>query len=243
MGLPAQTGSPEVIFRNDEYVVINKPSGWIVNRATSAKPPIIQDWVEEELDIESGVERSGIVHRLDKETSGALVIAKTASAFEHLQKEFKERRVGKQYLALVHGVFTEKEGEISAQIGRLPWNRERFGVLAGGREADTKYKVEEEYQKGKEAYSLLRLFPKTGRTHQIRVHMKHLGHPVVADTFYAGRKTARADRAWSERMFLHAARISFVDAAGKEIAVETPLPPELKKALSHLEKPVGSDVS
>lgn len=181
-------------------------------------------------------ERAGIVHRLDKETSGILIVAKTPKSFENLQKQFKERIVKKTYVALVHGEVKPKEGEIKAAVGRLPWNRMRFGVLSGGREAVTKYKVvcSMYYVSGnsKEPVSLLELYPQTGRTHQIRVHVKYINHPIFADFLYAGRKTARSDRTILSRVFLHAAKISFAHpATGEQIALESPLPLELQKFL------------
>ena len=173
------------------------------------------------------------MHRLDKETSGILIVAKTKKAFENLQQQFKDRKISKTYTALVHGQVEPKEGTIEAPVGRLPWRRDRFGVLPGGREATTGYKVREYYKD----YTLLELKPKTGRTHQIRIHLKHLGHPVVADTFYAGRKTARADRLWCPRLFLHASGISFTHPeTGKEISFKSKLPADLLQVLTNLKK-------
>jgi 23S rRNA pseudouridine1911/1915/1917 synthase len=168
---------------------------------------------------------------LDKETSGLLIVAKTISAFENLQSQFKERKVTKTYIALVHGVVEPKEGEIIASVGRLPWRRERFGVLPGGREAITKYKVISYHSlitdHGSQ-FTLVELYPKTGRTHQIRIHLKFIGHPIVGDYFYAGRKTARDDREWCPRLFLHASKITFFHpVTGKEVKFESELPKDL----------------
>src|SRR5690606_3891808 len=110
-----------------------------------------------------------------------------------MQRQFKERKVSKTYMALAHGKVGPKEGTINAPVGRTPWRRDRFGVIAGGREAKTKYTVREYYKKDDENYTLVELNPVTGRTHQIRIHLKYLGFPIVGDTFYAGRKTARKD--------------------------------------------------
>lgn len=187
------------------------------------------------------INRNGIVHRLDKETSGVLVIAKTPEAFENLQAQFADRRVEKSYVALVHGKVEPKEGVIDAPVGRLPWNRERFGVLPDGREASTKYRVLSiQYAgegKDKQEYSLIELHPKTGRTHQIRVHMKSIGHAVVADEFYAGRKTARNDRKWCPRLFLHAKMIRFTHPkTGEKVEISSPLPADLEAAIAHLSR-------
>jgi 23S rRNA pseudouridine1911/1915/1917 synthase len=221
---------PTVIFKDEAILVLDKPSGWITNSASTAKDqPVVQSWLKSNIQYPiSNIDelRSGIVHRLDKETSGLLIVAKTKEAFETLQKEFKNREVKKSYIALVHGRFDLSEGEINAAVGRLPWNRRRFGVLAGGREAVTKYHV----NKAVGDYTLLDLYPETGRTHQIRIHLKHIGHPIVADEFYAGRKTSRDDRTWCPRLFLHAASISFIHPISRErVEFTSPLPADLKK--------------
>jgi 23S rRNA pseudouridine1911/1915/1917 synthase len=230
---------PQTIFEDASILIIDKPSGWVVNDATTTKnQPTIQSWLRTKNYPLSQVreKRSGIVHRLDKETSGILIIAKTTKAFENLQQDFKKRNISKKYLALVHGKVMPEKGSIKVPVARLPWNRERFGVLPGGRPSETSYRVDSYYQKGNNLYSLLNLQPKTGRTHQIRIHLKHLGHPVVSDPFYAGRKTARTDRAWCPRLFLHASQISFTHPSSeKKVNFQAPLPPDLEQALSTLQ--------
>jgi len=232
---------PTVIFEDKSFLAIFKPPGWIVNEAQTTKDqPVFQSWLKQSLDyplVRSKDYRSGIVHRLDKETSGVLLVAKTKKAFENLQAQFKKRTVEKTYKALVHGKVEIKKGNIKVPIGRLPWNRMRFGVLPGGREAETAYRVENYYKKDGENFTLLKLMPKTGRTHQIRVHLKHLNHPIVSDDFYAGRKTARADKTWCPRLFLHAATISFNQPeTQKRITLDSSLPQDLKEALRLLAK-------
>ena len=239
---------PIVIFEDEAIIVLDKPSGITVNRSDTTRYQItVQDWVEknekipaEELlpseALDTFLSRRGIVHRLDKETSGILIVAKTLDAFENLQRQFKERTVKKKYIALAHGTLPESEGEINVPVGRLPWNRKRFGVIAGGREAVTKYKVlSMQYKvlgKMKEPLSLVELYPETGRTHQIRVHLKHIGHPIFADFLYAGRKTAREDRKYLPRVFLHASEISFSHpVTGEQVEFKSELPKELKKFL------------
>ncbi len=249
---------PQVIFEDTSFILINKPSGMVVNRAESVKGETIQDWVEGKYRIENAefrsdeefISRSGVVHRLDKETSGILIIAKTPEAFHKMQEQFKLRMVTKKYLALVHGLIADENGTIKADVGRLPWNRERFGVMeeGEGKESETNYKVMKRFRvkpsendlrkhPGRDyGFSLVELMPKTGRTHQIRVHMKSIGHPVVADEFYAGRKTARDDRKWCSRLFLHAAAIEFCHPITHEMVnLEAGLPQDLKNALTHLE--------
>ena len=175
-----------ILFEDEAMLVINKPPGMVVNRAESVKGETVQDWVEKTYRIFIA-DRAGIVHRIDKETSGILLIAKTPDAFTELQRQFKERIIKKTYLAIVHGKLVPEEGEINAPVGRLPWNRERFGIVPGGKEAVTKYKI----QKYIKDFSIVELYPQSGRTHQIRVHVKYINHPIVGDYLYAGRKTAR----------------------------------------------------
>ena len=238
---------PKIISADKDLLVLDKPTGWIVNDSETTKDVLtIQDWLKDHFTYEIVANReyrSGIVHRLDKETSGILVIAKNPETFRFLQSQFKKRLVEKKYLALVHGRVTPMEGKIEAPVGRLAWNKKRFGVLPGGRSAVTYYKTTKNYDdveitKGiAERFTLLELSPKTGRTHQIRIHMKYLGHPVVSDEFYAGRKRARADRIWCKRLFLHAQSIAFTSPEnGKTVRLTSKLPLDLENALNSLEK-------
>lgn len=252
---------PKAIFEDEDILVVDKPSGMIVNRADTTKAEeTVQDWVEVRLKVpkvgkvpkvskgdqkafdtfdtsDTFFARAGIVHRLDKETSGLLIIAKSPEAFSDLQRQFKERVVKKKYIALAHGNVIPEEGEISATVGRLPWNRKRFGVIPGGRESATKYKILRYYDTkilGK--LTLLELNPLTGRTHQIRVHLKHIGYPIVADELYAGRKQARNDRKWCPRLFLHASEITFRHPGKDEmITFESKLPEDLQSTLVKLD--------
>lgn len=231
----------DIIFENENLLVVNKPSGVVVNRSETTNGNTLQDLIENNIEVSHQeepefIDRSGIVHRLDKETSGAIIIAKDSDSFATLQAQFKSRTVEKEYVALSHGKILPKEGEINASIGRLPWNRKRFGVLAGGREAVTLYKVEKFYKLNNESLTLVNLFPKTGRTHQIRVHLKYIGYPIFSDSLYAGRKIARNDRKILNRIFLHAKKISFVDPLSKEkITCVANLPQELSSLLEKLE--------
>ncbi len=236
----------KVVFEDNDILVLNKPSGITVNKSETTKGvETIQDFLEKEVlkdslinpDDSDFYKRSGIVHRLDKETSGILITAKNKNAFENLQSQFKERIVKKVYIALVHGRVEPEEGEIKVPVGRLPWNRKRFGVLAGGREALTRFKVISFYKSKKEELSLIEAYPETGRTHQIRVHMKYFNHPIFSDYIYAGRKTSRDDRISLPRVFLHANKIEFNHPVTNEkIRLEAPLAPELENFLATLEK-------
>jgi 23S rRNA pseudouridine1911/1915/1917 synthase len=235
----------QIIFENSEFAIINKSSGLTVNRSdTTLNEKTLQDLIEEFINLdfrgdEEFISRSGIVHRLDKETSGILIVAKNPDSFKALQLQFKGRVVEKEYIALCHGEIIPAKGMVNVPVGRLPWNRKRFGVLSGGREAQTAYEVHEIYKfkEGHEKLSLVRTFPKTGRTHQIRVHMKYLGHPIFGDELYAGRKVARDDRRFLQRVFLHAEKISFIDPQKNvRVVFKADLPGELVELLENLTK-------
>jgi 23S rRNA pseudouridine1911/1915/1917 synthase len=253
----------KIIFEDNDILIVDKPSGVIVNTADTTKGEwTVQDWLEKRWQTENSqwqladketdfYKRAGIVHRIDKETSGILIVAKNLASFENLQAQFKERKVEKVYIALAHGRVEPTDGEISVPVGRLPWNRTRFGVLAGGKEATTHYKVISYFKspvKDKEELTFLELYPKTGRTHQIRVHLKYINHPIFGDELYAGRKTARDDRKVLQRFFLHAKKISFFhpasnaalaesdSASRKRVEFESPLPEELQNVLEVLDR-------
>lgn len=242
----------KIIFEDQNFSVIEKPAGVIVNKADTTKNiKTLQDWVENEFKIknlkfnneekekyiidgysklEEFFDRSGIVHRLDKETSGIILVAKNPETFINLQKQFKNGQVKKKYIALVHGTI-ETDGEIMEPIGRLPWNRKRFGIIPEGRYAKTNYKILKQYKD----FTLLELTPITGRTHQIRVHLKHKGYPIFADELYAGRKTARNDRKVLDRHFLHACEITFLSpTTGVEVNFKSSLPEDLSNFLNTL---------
>lgn len=251
--------SPHILFEDEHLLAINKPSGMVVNRGFGAESTV-QDWVEslsfwrrpESTQIDTDfMRRSGVVHRLDKETSGVLLIAKTPEVFIELQRQFKDRKTEKVYMGLVHGKVEPEKGEINAPIGRNPRIRTKFVVMEGAREARTGYTVialservhfssREQERRLKsattpEAYSLVEFHPKTGRTHQIRVHAKHIGHPIVSDYLYAGRKTTRHDRKWCPRLFLHAAKLAFAHPkTGNRLTIEAPLPQDLQSVLKGL---------
>lgn len=229
-----------IVYEDDYVCVIDKPAGIVVNRAQSVKQETVQDWAEQKLQIDEVdndfFERSGIVHRIDKDTSGLLLIAKQPSAFKAFQLLFAQREIHKEYIALVHGKIDPKKGDIHASVGRLPWNRQRFGVLAGGRQAHTSYLVKRYYtDKSSGFYSLVHLVPTTGRTHQIRIHMKYIGHPIVSDEFYVGRKTYRKDRLFCPRLFLHAGKLHFLHPMNaKDVEITSPLPGDLNTVLNQL---------
>lgn len=235
-----------ILYEDDALLVIDKPAHLVVNRAQSVKQETVQDWMEEKFtnltnptnptnENKDFYDRAGIVHRIDKETSGILLIAKTLEAFIELQRQFKSREVKKTYLAIVHGKLVPEEGEINAPIDRLPWNPQRFGVMPGGKESVTKYKVVKSLKSKVESedITLVEVYPQTGRTHQIRVHLKYINYPIVGDYLYAGRKTSRDDRAGdAPRAMLHAWKISFTHPNTKKtLAIESPIPDDMKRII------------
>jgi len=229
---------PKIICQDDSLFVIDKPAGWIVNEAgTTKNQPVLQTWLRQfDYPLANDTEsRHGIVHRLDKETSGVMIVAKNKESFDKLQAEFKSREVQKTYIALVHGKLEPSEGIVTVPVGRLPWRRDRFGVVAGGRNSETNYKVLQFFPGNNAGHTLVEFYPKTGRTHQIRIHCKYIKHAIVADEFYAGRKTARNDRKWCPRLFLHAASIKFIHpTTGREVEFKSELPDDLKDVLKSL---------
>lgn len=229
----------KVLFEDAFILVIDKPAGLVVNRAETVKDKTLQDWVEDRHksifgksdSLSSFIKRSGIVHRLDKDTSGAMVIAKDITAFNHLQSQFKKRQVKKHYLALVHGRLEPKLGDIKMPLARQPSDRKKITVRLGGRVAVTQYQRLGLYN----GYSLVELEPETGRTHQIRVHLKHINHPIVADPIYLGDKRLKQDLGFCPRLFLHALKLSFVHPnTKKRVSFESKLALDLKRALASL---------
>lgn len=175
--------------------------------------------------------RAGIVHRLDKNTSGVLLVARTPEMFEHLQRQFQNRRVRKEYRALVHGVVPEAEGVIKLPLARSQRNplRRTIARPGEGKDAETSFHVLERYL----GHTLLAVFPRTGRMHQIRVHLAHLGFPVAGDPLYGKRARSQTPPGLS-RLFLHATKLTVRLPSGKEKTFESPLPPNLMAVLAAL---------
>lgn len=230
---------PKIIFQNSEYVVVDKPVGLTVNKSDTTKGQYtLQDWVNQQINRSTDQEnkegetdfykRAGIVHRLDKDTSGVIIIAKTPQAFENLQLQFKNREVQKTYLAVVWGSLKD-EGEVNAPITRNPYNRFRFGVFVGGKEARTGYKAVKEIKSG--LMTLVEVYPHTGRTHQIRVHLTYIGHPIVGDPLYSGGKKGKSGQEMFGRLLLHAYKITFADpGSGKKVEYKANIPEEFKRS-------------
>ena len=233
-----------VLFQDNDIVVISKPAGVVVNRAESVKRPTIQDWMEQEGKIQNqeskseGIQefanRSGVVHRLDKETSGVMVLARNVETFFKLKQQFKKRQTQKQYIALVHGNMTLREGTVNLPLKRNPFNRRRFTIAVDGKMGRTKYQVSNYFSHNQELFTLLNLWPKTSRTHQLRVHLSHLGFPIVSDPIYLGKRLA-ADLTWCPRLFLHAKSLSFFHPkSGEKVTFESELAKDLQTVLDLL---------
>lgn len=220
-----------IIFEDDFLLVIDKPvgisvteeEGGFVTGLRSEKSETVKDWVKHRykfVDCVGGHEdqfeqRFGIVHRLDKETSGVLLVAKTKEVFDYLKGLFKYRRIHKEYQALVYRIITDGRFEISAPVGRDKDSGTAFNVDEGGRQSTTEFKVVKRIQIPFPSTYLF-AYPKTGRTHQIRVHLKAFGHPVVNDHKYASRIFLESSKNFSTRMMLHAKSIDFTDWDGKK---------------------------
>jgi 23S rRNA pseudouridine1911/1915/1917 synthase len=228
--LEAEVIPLSVIYQDADVIVVDKPAGLTVHPAPGhPRGTLVNALLAACPNLRGigGTLRPGIVHRLDKDTSGLIVVAKNDRAMLALQSQLKAREVKKTYVALVRGVPDPREGMIEAPIGRNPKNRKKMAVVAGGRESTTKYRVTEVLGGG--AYALLEVEPVTGRTHQIRVHMSALGHPVVGDLTYGGRSKLLG------RQFLHAAKLAFeLPSSGRMIEFESPLPADLREVLADL---------
>ena len=244
-----------ILFEDKSLLAVDKPPGLVVDKSETQKQDTLEDLLASKYD--NFPARAGIVHRLDKDTSGVILIAKTQRVLENLQAQFKNRQIKKEYLALVHGVI-ENPGKVEGSIGRNPMRHDKFSVMEDGREAETEYspvnslqftvdslqsvfkdlkktEIKKLESMSYNQFTLLKCRPLTGRTHQIRVHLKYINHPIVADEKYVGRKIIRLDLRWCPRMFLHAKKIGFYHPGnGKWMEFESELPEDLKKALDVL---------
>ena len=222
-----------VVYEDEDLVVVDKPAGMVVHPAHGHQDgtlvnALLGRYPDLPVDEDS---RPGIVHRLDKDTSGLIIAAKNEGARRNLQLQFKEGQVEKTYLALVQGKVEPGRGMIDAPIGRDGRHRKRMAVVQrGGREAVTEYQVLEHLGD----YTLVEVRPRTGRTHQVRVHLAFIGHPVVGDTVYGYRK----QRLGLKRQFLHAQRLGFhLPSSGEYMALTSELPPDLREVLDRLRRP------
>lgn len=220
-----------IIHEDAALLVLNKPAGLVVNKSATALQGTLQDLLADYLcispqDQSEFAARCGIVHRLDKNTSGVMLVAKTEISFEALKSQFSRRLVEKEYIALLDGILEEPRIEVNAPLGRNPVNRLRFAVVAEGREARTLFKKIAEFPEA----TLVGVWPKTGRTHQIRVHAAALGHPVVGDILYSSKKRLLFWKEHYNRLMLHAHKISFTHPnSGQKVSFVAELPIEFGK--------------
>ena len=223
----------DVVYEDDDLLLVNKPAGLVVHPAPGHwQGTMVNALLARGDDFGgiAGVQRPGIVHRLDRDTSGLIMVAKHDAAQQSLMAQLKARRVKKTYLALAAGSVAAAVGRIEAPIGRDSKDRQRFAVIADGRASTTGYRVRERF----DGWTLLELDLVTGRTHQIRVHLAAIGHPVAGDPVY-GTGTSRRGPDGLERLFLHAWRLELTSpTSGQLIRATAPLPPELESVLDGL---------
>ena len=209
-----------VIYEDKDCVVISKPAGVLTHSKGAFNPEAtVATWLESRVKGMEG-ERAGIVHRLDRATSGVMICAKTPEALKWLQKQFSERKVKKSYAAVVKGELSKPEAVIDMPIERNPRKPQTFRVGVNGKSAVTGYKVVAH----ENAYSLLELQPTTGRTHQLRVHFHKLGHPIIGDELYDGPK--------ADRLYLHAERLEITLPNKERKVFETPMPASFRELLA-----------
>jgi 23S rRNA pseudouridine1911/1915/1917 synthase len=253
---PALDASPEdipldVVYEDDDVLVVDKPAGMVAHPAPGSMTGTLVNALlgrGDGLSTLGGHLRPGIVHRLDRDTTGLIVVAKNDVAHRALSAAFQERRVKKLYLALVWGTFQEPEGVVNEPVGRRATDRKRMGVVRDGREATTSWHVREEFPFA----TLVEARPETGRTHQIRVHMSHLRRPVIGDSDYGGVKRAFGDvpphyrrqakriNALATRQALHARELRFPHPSGSgEIKACSPMPADFSALVSALRFPDG----
>lgn len=253
MGKDSFGVSIKTVYEDRDFVILNKPAGVLVHEARAGKnkpleEPTIVSWLIAKYPEIAGVgdnskERPGIVHRLDRETSGVMVAARNQAAFLYLKKLFQESRVKKAYIALVLGRVSDSSGVIDKPIGLKPGTTKRTIRVDNAKmvkPAKTNYRVLKELCLGNQDFSLIEARPETGRTHQIRVHFLSIGHPVVGDKLYGGKAPIESARALGlDRQALHAESIEFTSRDGNRIRASADLPPDLERALALLSPAPG----
>ena len=220
---------PTILTETDHWLAVDKPAGLVVHAATTHTGDTLVDWLIKRERTARSLPHAGLVHRLDKDTSGVLLVAKTPEMFAYFKSLFKGRKISKEYLALVVGRLSPRRGIIRIPITRDPIRRTQFGPAYSGKLSETKNEVISYYP----AATYLRVWPTTGRTHQIRVHLAGLGHPIVGDTVY-GTPHTRSHVQPTGRHFLHAHQLTFTTPDGQSRTVIAPLPPDLKRQLDAL---------
>lgn len=234
---------PKIIYEDENFIAVNKPAGMLVHPINGReKEPILVSFITEKYpeikDVGDQPEtRPGIVHRLDRDTSGVILVARNQRYFEYLKNLFQTRQIKKTYLALVLGKLEPKQGIIEKPISLKTGSVKRT-VWEGkdAKPAVTEYKVKKYFSFDGQDYSLVEAFPKTGRTHQIRIHFSSTGHPIIGDKLYGSKKSnPPAGEPFNlNRQFLHAQSLEFTTEDGKRMKVEADLPEELEKIIDSL---------
>src|SRR5699024_4814499 len=220
----------DIVYEDDDVIVVNKPQGMVVHPSPGHFEHTLVNALlyHSPLSTINGTYRPGIVHRIDKDTSGLLMVAKNDMAHQSLAKQLKDKTNTREYVALVHGNIKEDSGTIDAPLGRSKVDRKKQAVVKDGRNAVTHFEVLKRYGD----YTLVKCVLETGRTHQIRVHMKYIGHPLVGDQLYGPRKTLG-----NSGQFLHAEKLGFIHPRTNEyLEFTAPLPENFKKLLESLDK-------
>jgi len=248
----AANKSVTVLYEDNDIVVINKPASLIVHTDGVTEEGTVVEWLLTHAPIARGVgdvahshdgtplERSGIVHRLDRDTSGVLVLAKTADAHAHVKAQFQNRAVKKEYRAFVYGRLNDRWGTINRPIGRSPRDHRMWSAQPGAkgvlREAITDFERIGEGEYEGESFSYVKLFPKTGRTHQLRVHLKAIDRPIVGDPIYATHLRERSNHLGMNRLALHAHALEFTLLGGETERFIAPVPEDFERAAERLEE-------
>jgi 23S rRNA pseudouridine1911/1915/1917 synthase len=241
--------TPQIIFEDADFLVLNKPAGLVVHSDGRTQEATLADWlvehyrdikdVGEAWETQKGVTipRPGIVHRLDRETSGIMVIAKNQEAYEHLKEQFKNREVQKEYRVILNGTFKDEieKGSIDKSIGKSPSDFRKWSAQPGSRgalrEAVTDYTILSRVGIGNDGYAYIAAYPKTGRTHQIRVHFKAIHHSVLGDRLYGAQKVANIGTA-VPRTMLHAYSLTFTDLQGESRVYTADVPEDFVRILA-----------
>ena len=221
----------DIVYEDKDVVVINKPQGMVVHPSLGHEGGTLVNALLYHIKDLSGINgkiRPGIVHRIDKDTSGLLMVAKNDVAHEKLAEQLQDKTAGREYIGLVHGVIQNDRGTIDAPIGRDPKNRKKYKVVENGKPSVTHFEVIERFND----FTLLKLNLETGRTHQIRVHLEYIGYRMAGDPLYGPRKTLEGPG-----QFLHAASLQFVHpTTGERLSFSAPLPESFEKTLDHIRR-------
>lgn len=241
---------PVVLYEDDDVLIINKPHGWLVHEDGNTTAPTVVEWFCARVPKARGVgepghsskgeilERSGVVHRLDRETSGVLILAKNQTAHQHLKQQFKDRLVKKEYRAFVYGRINDRWGTINRPIGRSSKDHRRRSAERGARgvlrEAITDFERIGMGEYEDESFSYVKLMPKTGRTHQLRAHLRALDRPIVGDELYGEHRINKSNNLGLQRLALHAHVLEILLPNGTTERVIAPVPQDFEEAAERI---------